>query len=151
MYERGLMLLCKCVTVFSMNAYGKAQNGVRVEVEACVFFFPAHFICHFICLRSRCGNQAVCMRKHLPVKILKWKWRERREIKHQGVEGVAPFEFLTSKDLPQLLMTLDLTYPQNPGSLCFHSVRTSYLWTMSDHSVHLFFHSSPLKKFKFFS
>lgn len=31
--------------------------------------------------------------------------------------------------------------------LCFGSVRAPYLWPMSDHSIHLFFHFSPLKGF----
>lgn len=111
----------------------ETKKEYKWQVKADVFSL------FFFCLLFYMSHMFIFYVQTLACKTLKanMSWKERNKTSKCG--------FLNSQDSPQLLMTLEPIYPQNPGSLCFHPVRAPYLWTVTDHSVHLLFHFSLLK------
>lgn len=126
----GLMVLCKCHSKYetiSLDERWKVQlgkvSGVKVrsvgtnteyklKAKGLFFFLPICLSVYMIQIwKSGC----------LYVQTLKVKvsWKRRKKGSSCGRSGT--IWFLTSQDFPQLLMTLDLIYPQNLRSLCFHS------------------------------
>ena len=103
--------------VYKVNCVKVTGVETRIQMRSKVRVSSARFIR----FRSRCGGQVVrrhkrLLRKNLEVKVA---WKGRNKTSRGCASGT--IWFLTSKDPPLLLTTLDPTYPQNPGSLCFHS------------------------------